>query len=257
MRLEDVRNSLFEIHKNITKSGFDKNGKPLLVYYVQIKLINKNPMLPVCTPDIFMDEENGRYKLFLKTKQVDLRVPINDIEYIRVNYKEYVDQSEVKQVSKINMPDFFNNMSPINKALIIASYAHNNQKDKSGGNYIWHPVTVTRSKLLRTEEEQIVAILHDVVEDTYITLYDLTEHFNDTIVEALKLLTHSKYVSYENYIQNIINSKNRIALSVKLSDLEHNIDLTRIPHPTEKDIQRIEKYKKYYDLLMQERKKYD
>jgi (p)ppGpp synthase/HD superfamily hydrolase len=100
---------------------------------------------------------------------------------------------------------------------------------------------------MNTEEEIIVALLHDVVEDTNITIEDLSkEGFNSNIIEALKLLT-KKTDNYEEYISKI--STNSLAKKIKLIDLKHNMDITRIPNPQEKDYKRIEQYKKAIEIL--------
>lgn len=125
-------------------------------------------------------------------------------------------------------------------AALIAYKAHEGQVDKAGKPYILHPLHVM--KQVRTIEEQIVALLHDVIEDTDCTLEDLRkEHFSEKVLEALALMTHDKTVPYMDYIAKI--KENPLARAVKIADLHHNMDLKRIPNPTEKDYERLEKYK--------------
>lgn len=126
-----------------------------------------------------------------------------------------------------------------NKAIIMAYNAHMGQKDKSGIPYIFHPFHLAES--MDTEDECIVALLHDIVEDTDVTFEDLEKEFSNTVIEALKLLTHDKNVPYNEYILKI--KTNPIAKKVKLADLRHNSDVTRLEHITPKDILRNEKYK--------------
>ena len=123
--------------------------------------------------------------------------------------------------------------------------AHKEQYDKGNYPYVFHPYHVAEQ--MNTEEEIIVALLHDVVEDTNITIEDLSKDgFNSNIIEALKLLT-KKIDNYEEYISKI--STNPLAKKVKLADLKHNLDITRIPNPQERDYKRIEQYKKAIEIL--------
>ena len=131
------------------------------------------------------------------------------------------------------------------KAINIAYKAHMGQKDKFGIPYIFHPVHL--AELMDSEEECIVAILHDVVEDTNVTFDDLEKHFSSEVITALKLLTHDKRVPYNEYILNL--KDNPIAKKVKLADLKHNSDRTRLNHITPKDIIRNKKYENAIKLL--------
>ena len=143
--------------------------------------------------------------------------------------------------------DFTKLSSRLNTAFQIAKTAHKGQIDKAGAEYINHPIYVA-SQLYPDESAMIVAILHDTVEDTEVTFDSLAELLTETELEALKLLTHDKHIAYMDYIQTISN--NKLATSVKIADLRHNMDITRLPTPTEKDLKRVEKYKKAYDFLM-------
>ena len=132
------------------------------------------------------------------------------------------------------------------KALKISFTAHKDQVDKSGLPYIAHPIHLAEQ--MTDEATCCVALLHDVVEDTPITFEDLEkEGFYSEIIEALKLLTHDDNVNYMDYVQEI--KKNPIARAVKLADLNHNSDITRLDNPTEKDFERREKYIKAIEIL--------
>lgn len=113
-------------------------------------------------------------------------------------------------------------MITIENALLIAVNAHNRQKDLDNLPVILHPIRVgLRGK---NEEEIITGILHDVVEDSQLTFDNLTESgVDDKIIEALKLLTHDKEMGYNKYLDRLINSKNKLALAVKLNDLSDNL----------------------------------
>ena len=131
------------------------------------------------------------------------------------------------------------------KAMILAYNAHLGQFDKSGIPYILHPIHVAEQ--METEEECIVAILHDTVEDTNVTFKQLEKEFSKEIIKALKLLTHDKSVPYMDYVMKI--KSNPIAKKVKLADLKHNSDETRLDVLTLKDKERNEKYKKAIEYL--------
>ena len=135
-----------------------------------------------------------------------------------------------------------------NKAMKLAYEAHQGQYDKSGLPYVFHPFHLAEQ--MDTEESVTVALLHDVAEDTDYTLADLREMgFSGDVMEALSLLTHDPSVPYMEYVEHLKN--NPIARSVKLADLTHNSDLSRLPVVTEKDLERVEKYRKAIKLLKQ------
>ena len=125
------------------------------------------------------------------------------------------------------------------KAFVLAYMAHRGQKDKAGKPYILHPVNV--AKRVKGKERKIVALLHDIVEDTEITLDKLEKMgFGDEIVEAVKAITKIKGENYEDYLKRVKN--NDIAKDVKLADLAHNSDLNRLKAVSIKDIKRAKKY---------------
>ena len=135
------------------------------------------------------------------------------------------------------------------KALLISFNAHKDQVDKCGMPYVYHPYHV--AERMKSEISTCVALLHDVVEDTDITLDDLkAQGFPDEVINALSLLTHKKNIPYMDYIKAI--KENPIATEVKLADLGHNIDYTRIGKLealTEADRKRLAKYGKAILLL--------
>lgn len=125
------------------------------------------------------------------------------------------------------------------RAYALAKKAHLGQKDKGGNDYIEHPKAV--ASMMDTDIEKAVAYLHDVVEDTKISFDDLKEYgFPNQIIEAVKALTKQKNESYDVYIDRVI--KNLIAKKVKLADMKHNSDITRIKNPSQKDYDRCQKY---------------
>jgi len=134
----------------------------------------------------------------------------------------------------------------LEKAISIAMLAHKGKIDKGGSPYILHPLRVMFS--METTEEQIVAALHDVVEDSIITIQDLKEgKFPGKILQAVDLLSRKEYQSYEDYILAI--KKNPLANKVKQADLKDNMKKERLKKFTETDKLRIKKYKAAYKLL--------
>ncbi len=134
----------------------------------------------------------------------------------------------------------------IDKALDIASRAHENQKDKAGKPYIFHPVRVFSK--CQTDEERIVALLHDVIEDTEISTYDLLkEGFPTEIVGAILSISRHDNESYEDFICRV--NKNPLGKKIKLYDLEDNLDVKRLEEITEEDRVRLNKYLKAYRYL--------
>lgn len=132
------------------------------------------------------------------------------------------------------------------KAINIAYNAHMGQKDKAGLPYIFHPFHLAEQ--METEEECIVALLHDVVEDTDVNFKELEGEFSSTVIDALKWLTHDKSVDYMEYIETL--KKNKIAKKVKIADITHNSDFTRLDKVTQEDVLRNEKYRKALEILM-------
>ena len=133
-------------------------------------------------------------------------------------------------------------MSNFEKAYEFAKVAHKGQKDKAGKDYINHPLTV--ASFVDSEDEKIVAMLHDVLEDTDTTKTELEELFGQRVADAVALLTRDKSEDYFSYVRKIRDSGNELAKRVKLADLKHNMDLSRLPVVTQKDIDRCEqKYK--------------
>ncbi|MZQ87068.1 HD domain-containing protein [Paenibacillus sp. 5J-6] len=132
-------------------------------------------------------------------------------------------------------------MSTLTKAILLAAKAHDGQTDKGGNPYILHPIRLASKA--ETTEESIIAVLHDVVEDSNMTLFDLkNEGFSSNVIAALDCLTRRADESYEQFIKRI--KLNPLASKVKLLDLEDNCDINRIPQPTDADYARIDRYKK-------------
>lgn len=134
----------------------------------------------------------------------------------------------------------------LNKVAEFSKKAHEGQFDKGGHPYYLHPQSV--ALMGTTENEKIVGYLHDVIEDTNYTINDLKElGINDECLEAIKMLTHDKNIPYEEYISNI--KKCDLARKVKINDLTNNMDLSRLKEITQKDLDRVKKYKQCLSFL--------
>ena len=146
----------------------------------------------------------------------------------------------------------------VQSAADIASQLHRGQKDKAGVDYFTGHLSAV-AKMGNTWQEQVVGYLHDASEDTPNSVEDvlnlldekletpLTEADREELATALRLLNHHLAPDRETYIQRI--KSNALATKVKLHDLTHNMDLSRIPNPTQKDYERVKRYKKEYDYL--------
>ena len=120
----------------------------------------------------------------------------------------------------------------------IAYKAHEGQVDKAGVPYIFHPIHIAEQ--MDTEESCIVALLHDVVEDSDITIDYLSKYFSEEVMGALKILTKNENDDYVEYIKRV--KTNKLATKVKLKDLKHNSELTRLDIVTDEDRERSTKY---------------
>lgn len=138
----------------------------------------------------------------------------------------------------------------VNKALKIAYAAHKKQVDDSQIPYIFHPVHLAEQ--MDTETRTCVALLHDVVEDTTVTMEQLRSEFPETVINGLELLTHTPDKEYYDYVREIC--KNQDALFVKLADLIHNMDESRLCDMSLTEIEKnrwLEKYSKALYIVVQ------
>lgn len=134
----------------------------------------------------------------------------------------------------------------LNDAIILAADKHRGQFDKGGSPYILHPLRVMQKA--KSDEERIVAVLHDVVEDTDVTLDELRGMgFDEHIVTAIDHLTRRDKETYNDFILRV--KKNELATRVKLLDIEDNSDLSRLQEITEQDENRLRRYQKAVELL--------
>ena len=138
-------------------------------------------------------------------------------------------------------------MTTLERAIAIAAAAHAGQVDKAGQPYILHPLRV----MLRvtTEHERMAAVLHDVVEDTGVSLQQLiAEGFPPQVIAAVDALTKRPGESRVQAAQRA--ATNLIGREVKLADNAENMDLTRIQNPSARDFARVEEYKVVREILL-------
>lgn len=139
------------------------------------------------------------------------------------------------------------NNEKIALAYALAAYAHRDQKDKAGRPYIEHPVKVSEG--VTGEDEKIVALLHDVLEDTFVQETTIRNLFGDEIADAVLAMTRVPGENYMDFIRRC--RENPLAWTVKLADLAHNMYLSRLENVSEKDLKRLEKYRKARALLLE------
>ena len=141
-------------------------------------------------------------------------------------------------------------MSTLERAIEIATQAHEGQVDKAGNAYIGHPLRVMA--MGKTEQEKIAGVLHDIVEDTPWTFEMLeAEGFAPEIIATLKCVTKiSENEDYDDFIERV--KKNPLAVAVKINDLTDNMDIRRLPYLSDKDVKRLKKYLKAYKKLIGE-----
>ncbi|MCP3772306.1 GTP pyrophosphokinase [Paenibacillus sp. MZ04-78.2] len=138
-------------------------------------------------------------------------------------------------------------MPDLTKAILIATAAHQAQLDKGNQPYILHPLRLMLQA--PDNDSRIVAVLHDVIEDSDMTMEALRqEGFAEHLLEALDCLTRRENESYNRFLQRI--KPNALARFVKLLDLEDNRDVRRIKNLSEKDFARLQKYEKAVDYLL-------
>ena len=136
----------------------------------------------------------------------------------------------------------------LDRAIALAAESFKGRFDKAGRPYILHCLAVMNQMPQDDEELMAIAVLHDVVEDTKITFTDLAQQgFSRRVITALQLLTHNHDTSYDDYVRAL--AVNPDAKRVKIADLRHNSDITRMKGLETKDFDRLEKYHRSYIYL--------
>lgn len=138
-------------------------------------------------------------------------------------------------------------MSTLERAIAIAAAAHEGQVDKASQPYVLHPLRVMLC--MKGEQERIVAVLHDVIEDSRMTLDELAaEGFSPEVLAAVEALTKRTGETRLEAARRA--AANQIACRVKLADNAENMDITRIPMPTAEDCERLEEYRQVRKILL-------
>lgn len=133
----------------------------------------------------------------------------------------------------------------LDRAIAFAATMHEGQFDKGGKPYILHPLAVMHMLQTDDVELQCIAVLHDVIEDTVATPMDLYHILmSERVIQGVMALTRFDDQTYEQYKELVFSSKD--AMLVKLCDLRHNSDLTRLKGVSEKNLTRVAKYAKFY-----------
>ena len=137
-------------------------------------------------------------------------------------------------------------MATLENAITLAVQQHAGQVDKGGQPYILHPLRVMLQ--LQQTDQQIVAVLHDILEDTHTTTQDLQNlGFQTHIIQAIQALTKLRH---ETRVQAAMRTaQNPLACAVKIADVQDNMNLTRIPNPTARDLARLEEYRQVLEIL--------
>lgn len=133
----------------------------------------------------------------------------------------------------------------LDRMLVLATNAHAGQYDRGGKPYILHPLAVMHMLNTNDEELMCIAVGHDIIEDTKVTYNDLREAgMTDRIVEGIRALTKLPGYSYDEYKEQVFANKD--AMVVKMADLQHNSDIRRLKGVTDKDIERMAKYHRFF-----------
>jgi (p)ppGpp synthase/HD superfamily hydrolase len=148
----------------------------------------------------------------------------------------------------LEKPFFMDYNELYDKALQIAVRAHKGQKDKAGHDYILHPIRV--SERCDDPRAKIVALLHDTIEDTDVTAdYLREEGFTEEIVEAVLAVTRREGEEYNDYVRRA--AQNELGRMVKRADLEDNMDIRRLPELTDRDVERLRKYLRAWQYIVE------
>lgn len=200
------------------------------------------------TLSIVQDEQDGRSPfMLLATRPGELREQLTSLRSI---YSPAVSHSLLESFDSASrkLDEQIDRWLP-GRAAMLAAQAHLGQFDQAGEAYILHPMRL--AVRARTSEERVVALLHDVIEDTPLALSDLTrEGFSQRVVEALDHLTRRQGEDYDEFIERI--AKHRLATRVKLLDLADNTDLSRLSRVEKQDRERAQKYHRAIDRLNRE-----
>lgn len=209
-----------------------------MVYYKLLDELNHN--------EVVKNDNGEKYRYsFGAEKWIPTGIMIRYMWPDDIKFGEYVEISEQEAQELLEQKrKQLNALLPL--AISTAKKAHESQVDKGGNPYFIHVQTVAES--LDDTEQKIVGYLHDIVEDTHVTLKDLEKlGFTYRIVNSIRIMTQDNFPSRKKYLETVKVDNN--ACAVKMADLKHNMDISRIPNPTETDFKRVRKYKKELAFL--------
>lgn len=199
---------------------------PKMYYCIQYSKLNTFPMLNL---DLEKPVKNLRHKITKWFSDISSGVvSVQNYDYFKTKDYHIIPDTRLIDIFINNVENYFNPESKelIMKALKMAYYSHKGQTDKIGKQYILHPVYVANN-LIKPKNEDIdknnviVALLHDTVEDTELTLDEIESEFGKIVSEAVDCITHRVKEPREDYYQRVLT--NPIALSVKKEDIKHNV----------------------------------
>ncbi len=256
--VEEVRPIWKECFRVLKPGGILLSGTDHFVNYIvdadETRIVNSLPFNPLKDPDqmrqLEADDAGVQFSHSLE-EQID-----GQLEAGFVLTDLYEDTNGEGRLHELNIPTFLamrarkpdttKEKKAIDLARALAKYAHEGQVDKSGKPYFSHPETVANS--VEKPEEKIVAYLHDTIEDTFVTEEVIRTLFGDEIADAVLSVTKREGEDYMDFVRRA--KANPIGRVVKTADIRHNMDLSRISHVTDRDLERIEKYRKALAFLI-------
>lgn len=138
----------------------------------------------------------------------------------------------------------------LGRMIALAANAHNGQYDKGGNPYILHPLAVMHILKTKDEELMCIAVGHDLLEDTDVTVDDLVKAGQtQRVIDGILAMTRGKNQSYNDYKEQVLSSMD--AMLVKSADLRHNSDITRLKGVTKRDTERMERYQLFYTEIQE------
>lgn len=208
--------------------GEDWSGKDRLTFYVDVVF------------DIVVDPASDKV---LGTSALTELLP--SIEWTKGHSGVLIEEDAALKLEKAWYAHLKSDLSTCAKAKEVAHIAHFGQKDKAGQDYWFHPMRVARNF---SGKEEVVAWLHDVVEDSEFTLDDLaSDGFPPAVIKGVNAMSRREEETYEAFIKRV--ARNKIARAVKMADLKDNLNLLRLPELREEDLERIWKYHRAYRYL--------
>jgi calcineurin-like phosphoesterase family protein len=208
---------------------------PMVEWKASRKLGSKNKLGFAIYGHIHNSYKQLYHQLFLCPHALNASADINN--FTPVTFEKLTKNNEAHKLKMLP--------SPVDKALLIAGTYHMYQTDKVGKPYIEHPMAVAAQ--VESEKLKVIALLHDTLEDTDVDKQLLVDTFGQEVVSIVQILTRKQGEDYFDYIQKV--AKDKDATQVKIADLHHNMDLSRIPSPSAIDFARNEKYQKALDIL--------